>query len=64
MSSGKMRLADPVIVAKEYHSFFIYEFYENALAQRFDNQSERALFERDQHVKFFLEAWSTDAKNQ
>lgn len=30
---GRMRQADPVVAAKEYHAFYIYEFYENALAR-------------------------------
>lgn len=60
MRVGKMRNADPMLAAKEYHSFFIYEFYENALAQRFDDQSENLQFQRSQHVRLFLETWSLD----
>lgn len=37
MRSGKMRSADPTFAAKEYHAFFIYEFYENALSRQNDS---------------------------
>lgn len=61
MRAGKMRCADPVVAAKEYHAFFIYEFYENALAQRFAEHNEKLQLERSQHVSLFLETWSLDA---
>lgn len=60
MRAGKMRSADPVVAAKEYHAFFIYEFYENALAQRFAEQNEKLQLEHSQHVSLFLETWSLD----
>lgn len=60
MRAGKMRNGDPVFAAKEYHAFFISEFYENALAQRFDDQTEKLFNERSQHVDLFLETWALD----
>lgn len=63
MDAGKMRIADPIIAAKEYHAFFIYEFYESALAQDFEDQDEELQHERSQHVSLFLEAWSIDTES-
>lgn len=56
--AGKMRALDPVLAAKEYHSFFIYEFYENSLSQNMDEESyQKRQQERKEHVRLFLETW-------
>ena len=56
MERGLMRRLDPVLIAKEYHSYFIYRFYENCLTpegsvQEFANMME----EQEAHVNLFLE---------
>lgn len=56
--AGKMRAFDPVLAAKEYHAFFIYEFYENSLSQSMDDSSAMKLKqEREEHVRLFLQTW-------
>ncbi len=56
--TGKMRAMDPVLAAKEYHSFFIYEFYENSLSQNMGNSSDGKIQqEREEHVRLFLQTW-------
>ncbi len=58
ISAGKMRAFDPIFIAKEYHSFFIYEFYENSLSQSMSNSSgNRRGEEREEHVRVFLQTW-------
>jgi AcrR family transcriptional regulator len=61
MRAGKMRNADPIFAAKEYHAFFIYEFYESALTQHFENNKAKLQFERKQHISLFLDTWSLDS---
>lgn len=58
MRAGKMRASDPVFAAKEFHSFFIYEFYENSLSQDMGTSSiEKIQQEREEHIRLFLETW-------
>lgn len=57
MDAGMMRRGDPVFAAKEYHSFFVYEFYENALSiDILPNPAEPSLTGRT-HFDRFIEAW-------
>ncbi len=56
--AGKMRALDPMLAAKEYHSFYISEFYENSLSQSMDHSSiEKQEKEREEHLKLFLQTW-------
>ncbi len=56
--AGKMRALDPMLAAKEYHSFYISEFYENSLSQSMDSSSAmQQEAEREEHVRLFLETW-------
>jgi AcrR family transcriptional regulator len=56
MAAGKMKPADPVIAAKEYHAYYIYEFYENSLAQGAGLEGEGARKTgRDEHLRLFLD---------
>lgn len=57
MDAGKMRLGDPLFAAKEYHSFFVYEFYENALSiDQQPGNGETTLTGR-MHLDRFIESW-------
>lgn len=58
MQSGKMRTADPVFAAIEYHAFYIYEFYENALARENSRPAEQAMREQSEHIRLFIEDWT------
>jgi len=57
MEAGKMRKGDPLFAAKEYHSFYVYEFYENALSidilpqNTVPSQAGRA------HLDRFIASW-------
>lgn len=56
--AGKMQALDPTFAAKEFHSFFIYEFYENSLAQDMGKPStEKIQQEREEHIRLFLQTW-------
>lgn len=56
--AGKMRALDPMLAAKEYHAFYIYEFYENSLSQNMDDTSlEKQKAEREEHLRLFLQTW-------
>lgn len=56
--AGKMRALDPMLAAKEYHAFYIYEFYENSLSQNMDYSSlEKQEAEREAHLQLFLQTW-------
>jgi TetR/AcrR family transcriptional regulator, biofilm operon repressor len=58
IEAGKMKGVDPMIAAKEYHAFYIYEFYENSLALGSTQRGEQELQEeRDEHVRLFLETF-------
>ena len=53
--AGKMRPVDYDQAAREFHAFFIYEFYENSLAGRIDEEPDaRALEAREEHIHLFL----------
>lgn len=54
MQNGQMRPLDSMMVAKEYHAFFIYEFYENALSKGMSIVNSRAQFERNEHIRLFI----------
>lgn len=54
MQNGQMRQLDSMLVAKEYHSFFIYNFYENALSKGMGVISSRTQFERNEHIRLFI----------
>ena len=58
MQTGKMKKTDALFAAKVYHSFFIYNFYENALSKGTRALSPRAEFERDEHIRLFIENYS------
>lgn len=60
MESGKMRQADPVVAAKEYHAFYIYEFYENALSRDNSRSPERAEQEKSEHIRLFIQHWTPE----
>lgn len=56
MEAGKLRRMDPAVLAKEYHAYFIYNFYENSLmldAGQLDSESVQR--EQEEHVRLFLE---------
>lgn len=54
MDKGLMAQADPILVAKMYHSFFVYHFYEKYLTT--DNElfliKQQDLFEK--HIELFI----------
>ena len=57
MDAGMMRKGDPLFAAKEYHAFFVYGFYEDALSFGIrDDSAERT--QTDQaHKDRFIENW-------
>jgi AcrR family transcriptional regulator len=58
MSAGKMTPADPVFVAKEFHAFFIYRFYENSLSPDGPPPDMlKAQEEEDAHIAHFLKGF-------
>lgn len=61
MQTGRMRKADPVVAAKEYHAFYIYGFYEAALSYRLRTPDPREQYERELHEQLFLRAWAPEA---
>ena len=58
MRAGLMREWNPEFAAKEYHAFFVYEFYENALSFGITVESEQTQQQRNEHVERFIESWS------
>ena len=59
IAAGKMKPSDPVIAAKEYHAYYIYEFYENSLAQGAGLEEEEVRQAgRDEHLRLFLDTFS------
>ena len=58
MQAGQMRVADPAFAAREYHAFFVYEFYETALAFGLHPPAADILAQREAHVAQFLQAWA------
>jgi len=57
MDAGMMRKGDPLFAAKEYHAFFVYGFYEDALSFGIrDGSAERT--QTDQaHKERFIKNW-------
>ncbi len=61
MRAGKMRALDPMLATKEYHSFYISEFYENSLSQnKVHSSPEKQEAEREEHLRLFLQTWSLE----
>jgi len=58
MDAGMMRTGDPMFAAKEYHSFFVYEFYESALSVDLQPGSGEISFAGIMHLDRFVEFWS------
>lgn len=58
MEQGKMRRGDPLFAAKEYLSYFVYEFYENALSAGLSKQNGEALQQSKAHMDRFLVNWA------
>lgn len=58
MDAGKMRAAEPSFAAREYHAFFIYEFYATALAFGLRAPDMEAVAQREAHVRQFLATWA------
>jgi AcrR family transcriptional regulator len=58
MDVGMMRAGDPMFAAKEYHSFFVYEFYESALSVDLRPGSGEISFAGIMHLDRFVEFWS------
>jgi AcrR family transcriptional regulator len=58
MTAGKMTVADPHFVAKEFHAFFIYRFYENSLALGGPpSDPAKAAEEQEAHIQLFLKGF-------
>jgi AcrR family transcriptional regulator len=58
MEAGKMTVADPHFVAKEFHAFFIYRFYENSLSLGGPPPDPvKAGEEHEAHIQFFLKGF-------
>lgn len=58
MDAGKMTKADPEFVAKEFHAFFIYRFYENSLSLGGSAPDmAKAQQEEDAHIAYFLQGF-------
>lgn len=56
MELGRMRSLDPILIAKEYHAYFIYRFYENSLAMNYSQMdSAQSKAEQNAHVQLFLD---------
>jgi AcrR family transcriptional regulator len=61
INSGHLREMDPAMLAVEYHSYFIYRFYENALALDFSQiNSIKLKEEQEEHIRIFLKNYSLD----
>lgn len=55
MQNGKMRKADPILAAKEYHAYFIYRFYENSLMiDSGEPDFSKDLTEHNAHLDLFI----------
>jgi len=60
MKAGKMRNGDPLFAAKEYHSFYVYEFYENALSFDIFPESAEPSESGRVHLDRFIESWEIE----
>lgn len=61
MALGHIRSMNPVMLAIEYHSYFIYRFYENSLATQYSQiDFEKLKEEQEEHVNLFLKNYSTN----
>lgn len=58
MQTGRMRVAESTFAAREYHAFFVYEFYASALAFGLREPDLEALAQRDTHLQLFLDTWA------
>ncbi len=57
MDAGMMRSGDPLFAAKEYHGYFVYEFYENALSFGLGVDLSSRSQMAEAHTNRFIENW-------
>ena len=57
MQAGKMRNGDAQFAAMEYHAFFVYEFYENALSLGIEKEPKQQSQAGLMHTERFIQDW-------
>lgn len=61
IKAGRLKEMDPAMLAIEYHAYFIYRFYENALAVDYSQIDFTKLkAEQEEHIRIFLANYSLD----